>query len=170
MSCPARVDRQPDEAFISNVAHAALIIPAHFGRDMARGANSPVQMLVGCLGRQYGKADFRVRGQITRAYDRSARRFCSRLNRSRPRYGCGTTPDDRRRSFRAGHFRTWLVHVSPMLASLAMAKEGEQKTILQVYVSSISAHEFLLGKILAFMAVALAECLLMLVCCLLISD
>ena len=34
----------------------------------------------------------------------------------------------------------------PLLATLAMAKEGEQKTILQVYVSSISAHEFLLGK------------------------
>jgi ABC-2 type transport system permease protein len=48
----------------------------------------------------------------------------------------------------------------PLLASLSMAKEGEQKTILQVYVSNISAHEFLLGKILAFMAVAIAECLL----------
>ena len=51
----------------------------------------------------------------------------------------------------------------PLLASLAMAKEGEQKTILQVYVSSISAHEFLLGKIFAFMVVAIGECLLMLV-------
>ena len=50
-----------------------------------------------------------------------------------------------------------------LLASLAMAKEGEQKTILQVYVSSISAHEFLLGKMLAFMVVAVAECLLMLI-------
>ena len=49
----------------------------------------------------------------------------------------------------------------PLLAALAMAKEGEQKTILQVYVSSISAHEFLLGKIFAFMAVALGEALLM---------
>jgi ABC-2 type transport system permease protein len=49
----------------------------------------------------------------------------------------------------------------PLLAALAMAKEGEQKTILQVYVSSISAHEFLLGKIIAFMTVALAECLVM---------
>jgi ABC-2 type transport system permease protein len=48
-----------------------------------------------------------------------------------------------------------------LLAGLAMAKEGEQKTILQVYVSSISAHEFLLGKIIAFMAVALAESLVM---------
>ena len=51
----------------------------------------------------------------------------------------------------------------PLLAALAMAKEGEQKTILQVYVSSISAHEFLLGKIFAFMIVALGEASLMLV-------
>ncbi len=50
----------------------------------------------------------------------------------------------------------------PLLASLASAKEGEQKTILQVYVSSISAHEFLLGKILTFMIVAFCECLLLL--------
>jgi ABC-2 type transport system permease protein len=41
-----------------------------------------------------------------------------------------------------------------------MSKEGEQKTILQVYVSSISAHEFLLGKILAFMLIAMAEWIL----------
>src|SRR5206468_4212456 len=47
-----------------------------------------------------------------------------------------------------------------VIAALAMAREGEQKTILQVYVSSISVHEFLIGKILAGMAVALAECLL----------
>ena len=50
----------------------------------------------------------------------------------------------------------------PLLATLASAKEGEQKTILQVYVSSISAHEFLLGKILTFMVVAFCECLLLL--------
>ena len=49
----------------------------------------------------------------------------------------------------------------PLLATLAMAKEGEQKTILQVYVSSISAHEFLLGKIVAFMVVASAECIVL---------
>jgi ABC-2 type transport system permease protein len=50
----------------------------------------------------------------------------------------------------------------PLLAALASAKEGEQKTILQVYVSSISAHEYLLGKILTFVAVAFCECLLLL--------
>jgi ABC-2 type transport system permease protein len=41
-----------------------------------------------------------------------------------------------------------------------MAREGEQKTILQVYVSSISAHEFLLGKVLAGMVTGLTQCAL----------
>ena len=45
-----------------------------------------------------------------------------------------------------------------VLAALAMSREGEQKTILQVYVSSISAHEFLLGKILAGMVIGFAQC------------
>src|SRR5258705_12618980 len=47
-----------------------------------------------------------------------------------------------------------------VLAALAMSREGEQKTILQVYVSSISAHEFLLGKILAGMVIGLTQCVL----------
>src|SRR5262249_21092772 len=40
---------------------------------------------------------------------------------------------------------------------LAMSRESEQKTILQVYVSSISAHEYVLGKALAFFIISLAE-------------
>jgi drug efflux transport system permease protein len=45
----------------------------------------------------------------------------------------------------------------PLLASLAISRETEQKTILQVYVSSISAGEYILGKTLAFFIIALAE-------------
>ncbi len=45
----------------------------------------------------------------------------------------------------------------PLLAALALSRETEQKTILQVYVSSISAHEYLMGKTLAFFMIALAE-------------
>ena len=47
-----------------------------------------------------------------------------------------------------------------LLAALAMAREGDQKTILQVYVSSISAHEFLIGKIVAGMVLGAGQCLL----------
>src|SRR5947209_19989584 len=47
---------------------------------------------------------------------------------------------------------------APLLTSLAMAKESENKTILQVYVSSVPAFSFVLGKVLAFTIVGLWEC------------
>ncbi|HYY96435.1 MAG TPA: ABC transporter permease, partial [Pyrinomonadaceae bacterium] len=59
-------------------------------------------------------------------------------------------------------FAVGLALFPPLLAALAVSREGEQQTILQVYVSSISAHEYLLGKVLGFMAVALAEWALLL--------
>src|SRR5215831_11296308 len=40
------VDRPPEEALTSGRARAVLIIPVHFGRDIARGVDSPVQLLV----------------------------------------------------------------------------------------------------------------------------
>ena len=82
----------------------------------------------------------------------------------RLRSGSGITLDFPQRNFTDREYLfSGLSMFPPLLAALAMAKEGEQKTILQVYVSSISAHEFLLGKIFAFMAVALAECAVMLI-------
>src|SRR5947209_13221452 len=57
-----------------------------------------------------------------------------------------------------GVFVLALSMFAPLLASLAMAKESENKTILQVYVSSVSALEFVLGKVLAFTVVGLWEC------------
>jgi ABC-2 type transport system permease protein len=65
--------------------------------------------------------------------------------------------------FGPGIFVLGLSMFPPLLASLAMAKETEHKTILQVYVSNISSQEFLLGKVFAFMIVAGAECVLMLI-------
>jgi ABC-2 type transport system permease protein len=45
----------------------------------------------------------------------------------------------------------------PLFAALALSREGELKTILQVYVSSITAFEYLLGKVIAYTIVAWAE-------------
>ena len=150
-------DKQPELAFTSNVAHAALIIPGHFGRDIARGVDSPLQLLIDASDANTAKLIAGYAGQITRAYDRlnagpsqvepvqAAIRLWYNPGRSSPKF------------FGPGIFVLGLSLFPPLLASLAMAKEGEQKTILQVYVSNIPAHEFLLGKIFAFMAVTLAE-------------
>src|SRR5262249_29560122 len=159
---PWPVDKQPQEAFMSNTAQAALIIPAHFGRDIARGVNSPVQILVDASDANTAKLVSGYAAQITRAYNvRTAGSTHPEPVQAAIRlwYNPGRSS---KKFYGPGIFVLGLSMFPPLLASLAMAKEGEQKTILQVYVSSISAHEFLLRKIFAFMVVAFSECLLML--------
>jgi len=156
-------DRQPQEALTSNAARGALIIPEHFGRDMTRAGNSPVQLLVDASDANTAKLISGYVGEIVRAYNERAMGSSQRqLVQAAIRlwYNPGRSS---KKFFGPGIFVLGLSMFPPLLAALAMAKESEQKTILQVYVSSISSHEFLLGKILAFMAVAGAECVLMLI-------
>jgi ABC-2 type transport system permease protein len=157
------IDRPPEEALSSNAARAVLIIPPHFGRDMARGVNSPVQLLLDASDANTARLTAGYANEITRAYNqRIAGTQGITLVQTAMRlwYNPGLSS---KKFYGPGIFVLGLSMFPPLLASLAMAKESELKTILQVYVSSISAHEFLLGKILAFMVVALAECMVMLV-------
>jgi len=154
-------DRPPEDAFMSNAAHAALIIPQHFGRDMARGPKAPVQVLIDASDANTAKLIAGYSQQIARAYNQIHSTPVEPVEAEiRLWYNPGRSS---KKFLGPGIFVLGLSMFPPLLASLAMAKEGEQKTILQVYVSNISAHEFLLGKIAAFMAVALAECVLMLI-------
>jgi ABC-2 type transport system permease protein len=159
---PFAADRQPETAFTLNLARAALIIPARFGRDIARGATSPVQVLIDASDSNTARLVSGYSAQITASWNaknkggvqvqpvQAAIRFWYNPGRSSKKF------------YGPGIFVLALSLFPPLLASLASAKEGEQKTILQVYVSSISAHEYLLGKILTFVAVAFCECLLLL--------
>src|SRR5262245_10230510 len=67
---PWTADKKPEAAFTSNQAHAVLIIPEHFGRDVARGVNTPVQILVDASDANTAKLISGYAGQITRAYNR----------------------------------------------------------------------------------------------------
>jgi ABC-2 type transport system permease protein len=155
-------DRSPEQALTSGTARAALIIPTAFSRDLVRGNNSPAQLLVDASDANTAKLIAGYAAQITRAHNRTATGSAGApLVRTAIRlwYNPGRSS---KKFFGPGIFVLGLSMFPPLLASLAMAREAEQKTILQVYVSNISAHEFLLGKVLAFMAVAAAECAIML--------
>jgi ABC-2 type transport system permease protein len=160
ISFPA--DKNPELAFTENRARAALIVPAHFGRDLARGAMSPVQMLIDASDANTAKLVAGYSSQITAAWNATmgaSTRAAPVTAAIRFWYNPGRSS---KKFYGPGIFVLALSLFPPLLATLAMAKEGEQKTILQVYVSSISAHEFLLGKIFTFMVVAFCECLLLL--------
>jgi ABC-2 type transport system permease protein len=159
---PWPVGRSAEEALTSGAARAVLIVPEHFGRDIARGVDTPVQFLVDASDANTAKLTAGYAGQITRGYNQRApgvQRAAPVQAAIRLWYNPGLSS---KKFYGPGIFVLGLSMFPPLLAALAMAREKEQKTILQVYVSSVSASEFLLGKIAAFTVVALAECLLML--------
>jgi ABC-2 type transport system permease protein len=159
---PWPIDRDTEEALRSSTARAVLIIPTDFGKDLARGIDTPVQFLVDASDANTAKLAAGYASRITRAHNLRAPgapppgpvRIATRLW-----YNPGLSS---KKFYGPGIFVLALSMFPAVLAALAMAREGEQKTILQVYVSSIPAHEFLLGKIVAFTVLALAEGLVML--------
>ena len=154
------VNKSADDALASNAARAVLIIPPHFGRDLARGVNSPVQILLDASDANTAKLVSGYATQVTSAYNQQTATAQAAPVQAAIRlwYNPGLSS---KKFYGPGVFVLGLSMFPPLLAALAMAKEGEQKTILQVYVSNIPAREFLMGKILAFMAVALAEVVVM---------
>jgi len=154
------ITRQPEEVLIAGAARAAIVIPRHFGRDMARGLNTEVQILIDATDSNTARLVSGYALAITRAFNErdggAVLRMPVRAD-IRLWYNPGR---DSMKFYGPGIFVVGISMFPPLLAALAMAREGEQKTILQVYVSNISAHEFLLGKIFSFTLVALAECLL----------
>jgi len=156
-------DRQPEQAFLANKARAALIIPRHFSRDVLRRQTAPVQFLVDGADSNTASLISGYATSIVGAYN------TIHSNAARPQpieaqirlwYNPGLSS---KKYSGPGVFVLAMSMFAPLLASLAMAKEGEKKTILQVYVSNIPAHEFLLGKIIAFTLVGIAECIPLLI-------
>jgi ABC-2 type transport system permease protein len=155
------VEKHPETAFQNDAAHAALIIPKHFSRDMARGQGAPVQILVDGSDSNTAQLVSTYAKEVTNAYNQSTGAAAQQgpiRAAVRIWYNPGRSSN---KFYGPGIFVLMLSLFPPVLASLAMAKEGEEKTILQVYVSSISAHEFLLGKILASMVIGLAQWLVL---------
>jgi ABC-2 type transport system permease protein len=148
------VSKAPVEAFTSGSARGTLIIPAHFGRDLARGNQSEVQLLVDATDANTAKLVQGYAGEIVSNYKSAAAPVKAEI---RLWFNPGR---ESKKFYGPGIFVLGISMFPPLLAALAMSKESEQKTILQVYVSSISAHEFLLGKISAFVLIALAETML----------
>lgn len=159
------VGDQPEKALLENRAKGAIVIPERFERNIKRGVNTEVQFLVDASDANSANIMRGSASAITQAFDATLL----------PPNAVGSIPIQ-------PHVRLWfnpgrssstniapsmlavgLSLFPPLLAALAMSREGEQKTILQVYVSSISAHEYLLGKIFAYMIIAFAEWFLCLV-------
>ncbi|MEP6945907.1 MAG: ABC transporter permease [Acidobacteriota bacterium] len=153
------VREPPETALLKNDARAAIIIPEHFGRDIAIGSQAKVQILIDASDANTANVMRATATAVTKV-------FSSNL---RPDMASPPIPInmETRLWFNPGResakyivpsmLAVGLALFPPLLAALAMSREGEKKTILQVYVSSITAYEYLLGKILAYVLIAIVE-------------
>ncbi len=105
------VDRKPEDALTSNEARAVLIIPGNFGRDIARGTPSPVQLLVDASDSNTAQLVAGDASQITRLTT-SAPRCHHARSPSRPPCAFGTTRAIVEEVLRPGNLRAGHLHVS----------------------------------------------------------
>jgi len=153
---------KPEEALAAEVARAVVVIPVGFSRDLARGREVEVQWQIDATDTNTATM---LRGDavaLTQAF--SAKNLSTQAPivaaETRIWFNPGSETD---KYIGPGSIAVVLALFPPLLAALAMSRETEQKTILQVYVSSISAREYMFGKTLAFLTVAIAEWVLVVV-------
>jgi ABC-2 type transport system permease protein len=151
------LDTTPERALDHNLARAALIIPPHFERDVRRGRTADLQWLID--GTDANTANV-MRGKaaaITQSFIRDIRPGMPEMGiQAHIRYWFNPGREDIK-YFGPGVLAFGMAMFPTLLAALALSREGELKTILQVYVSSITAFEYLLGKVIAYTIVAWAE-------------
>jgi len=145
----------PQAALDRSLATAAVIIPPDFSQQIKSGIPSTVQVLVD--GTDVNNA------RVIRSSIQSVTQFFLRNS------GLQSRPAKIQM-----HSRIWFnpgreekLYIVPgtcavifwlypsLLASIAMAREKEQGTIVQVYASSLSAVELILGKALAYLLIGL---------------
>ncbi len=150
-------DISPERALDQNLARAALIIPPQFERNLQRGQIAEVQWLMD--GADANTANV-MRGKataITQAFNAQLLPTAAPVGiKPEVRFWFNPGREDLK-YFGPGVLAFGMAMFPTLLAALALSREGELKTILQVYVSSITAFEYLLGKVIAYAIVAWAE-------------
>jgi ABC-2 type transport system permease protein len=139
------------------VAKATIVIPTDFADKINDNRPSTIQVLVDATDVNNARVIKNYIGATTRFFLRSS----------------GLQPDPPRLAL---HTRIWFnpgrkesLYIVPgtcavilwiypsLLAALAMVREKEQGTIVQVYASNLSATELILGKALAYLLIGLSE-------------
>ena len=145
------------QALLNGTARAALVLPVHFERDYKRGLAVQVQVLIDGTDANAATGLKNVAKSLNQAFlDRHPVgsqtllvRICTRLW-----YNPGRSS---RRFFGSGTLGLVLILFPSLLGALTVAREHELGTLIQVYASTLSASQWLIGKALPCIAVGLVE-------------
>lgn len=143
-------ERSAEHALMQGRARAVLSIPPGFGRRLARGEAAPVEFLV--------DGTYASTASILSAYGRAIMyAFPSGTLQTpvQPEVRVWYNPQLRSRDFIVpGLFAVILMAFPPLLTALAVAREKELGTIAQIYASPLTKVQFIIGKLLPYVAIA----------------
>ncbi|OGL09503.1 MAG: hypothetical protein A3I14_17790 [Candidatus Rokubacteria bacterium RIFCSPLOWO2_02_FULL_73_56] len=166
-----RDGREAERLLEGGRARVVLVVPGDFARTLAQGLPARAQALLdGSFANTAIIAGNYVEA-VTAAYDRrlAERALAVRAGvqpapavRVEPRVRYN--PDLRSAPYVVpGLFAVILMGFPPLLTALAVVRERERRSILQIYTSPIRGWEFLGGKLLPYAALAFLDMLLLLV-------
>lgn len=161
--------RALDAALDAGRALLGLSIPRHFARDLGAGRQVQVQVMADGSDANTANIGLQYAAQITAGYAETllAGRFLRMGGRSVPVVAAQTriwyNPDLRSANYMVpGVVAMILMIITTTFAAVAIVREKESGTIEQILVTPIRPHQFILGKLLPFTILGLADVALVL--------
>ena len=147
----------PIDPIDRGIAKATVVIPPEFSRRITSGRSLPLQVLVDGTDVNNARV-IRESVRATTNFFLRARGLQSETQRIVPRVRLWFNPGRKESLYIApGVYAVILAIFPSLLAAVAMVREQEKGTIVQVYASSLTAAELLLGKGLAYFLIAVGE-------------
>ncbi|MBD2497709.1 ABC transporter permease [Nostoc sp. FACHB-280] len=151
------------DAIDKGIAKAAVIIPPEFSRDIQAGKHTTVQVLIDATDVNNARV---IRNSIQRVtnFFMQHHGLLPPTNSITARMRLWFNPGRLESLYIVPGVYGVVLWIFPsLLAAIAMVREKEKGTIIQVYASSISATELLLGKGLAYLLIAITETLIVMI-------
>ncbi len=166
-----RSPREAERLLDKGVVRLALVVPAGFSRDLALAIPAQVQTILDGSFANTAIVALNYIAAINESYNgRLQSQYLGRQHgiaeaepaiRADPRVRYN--PDLRSEHYIVpGLFAVILMAFPPLLTALAVVRERERGSILQIYISPIRPWEFLGGKLIPYAAIAFLEMLLLL--------
>lgn len=175
-------DRELDPLLRNNVIRAVIIIPEHFGKNARKGRPAPVQTLL--------DGTYTSRAQITKGYVSSIiaslnanllSQYVSRLKGiplDRAQIAVQPIKVDTRYLYNpsiksvlglAPRLLVLILYmIPPLLTALGVVREKETGSIFNVYASTLTRGEYLIGKLIPYVGIAFLNGIVLLIIALLV--
>ncbi|MCE5200803.1 MAG: ABC transporter permease [Armatimonadota bacterium] len=175
-------DRELDPLLKNNVIRAVIIIPAHFGKNINKGRPAPIQTLL--------DGTYTSRAQITKGYISSIiasmngnllAQYISRIKGiplDRAQIAVRPVSVDSRYLYNpsiksvlglAPRLLVLILYmVPPLLTGLGVVREKETGSIFNVYASTLTRGEYLIGKLIPYVGIAFLNAIVLLLIALLV--